>query len=251
MSLLRSTASAGLARCLVVVLTFAWGLVSTLQAATVTISTADNEYRPGLLNQQYASYSAMLLVGGDKVQVGSGAGDANDVAAWDFSLPHGLNTVTGATLLIPLGTYLGSGNPDEVSITGITGSPVSDVLGDSFYVANDQLFWPGDTRPDYATGIVTPGGDPTTMIAFTLNQQAVDDINLHMQGSFQQAADFWFPVSAGSGLGTSTVFISNQPAQLVLTVVPEPGALVLSVVGGLFLLPVFGRTRKRITGRSL
>src|SRR5262249_31586195 len=109
MSLLRSAASAGLVHRSVILLSFVWGLVSTLQAATVTIPTADNEYRPGLLNQQYASWSAMSLTGGDRVQVGSGAGDANEVAAWDFSLPHGLNTVTGATLLIPLGTYLGSG----------------------------------------------------------------------------------------------------------------------------------------------
>jgi hypothetical protein len=212
---------------------------------TVSISTADNEYRHNLLNQTSAYYAQDSPPVGDSVGVQGGR--LPMASLWAFSIPAGLPQVTGATLEIPYGTFLlanGSGalpgtpTPyDTLSLSSSIETIAQLFSGHS--TLNDGQPWPGNTGNNLGSVLIYPGGDPASYVTITLNAAAVNWINqavpgMPPEGNFGRGGDGWLPV-VGFATGTDLALSGNAPAILQLTVVPEPTTWLLGLMGAALL----------------
>ena len=208
-------------------------------AAPVTLSTADNPFTPGVLNQGFWSDTRAEAQGNDNYFTGylEEAVVPNTARGYfSFDLSSLSGSVDAATLQIRLG---GSESPDSVETLGLFDVSTDANTLSTRGVVDLGIYDDLGSGASYGTLDITVGQSRDTILQIPLSPAALADVNASLGSFFSVGATL---LTLGQTQVNEFVFGNSigRPNQLVLNVVPEPQTSTLLLLG---LLAAAARTR--------
>ena len=212
----------------------------TVNAEVITLNTSDSQFDSGVNNQGWYSSGPGHIGTDSNDNYYTGTSNGDELRSFfTFDLPAVTETIISATLQLTRYQYLGDDEAETLQLYDVTTNAAT--LNDNSGF-NSMIFADLGSGVSYGTFSINKTGGYYDVLSFSLNAQALDDLNSSIGsffsiggrlGSMSDPNDAVFSGSGGIEIGTQS---------LIITTVPIPASVWLFGSG---LLGLVGMARRK------